>query len=278
MRALLFALGLSCMAFNAAYGVEDVVYTKDGSVLRGKLIEQDFENNRYKLQIDGGSVLAIAKEDISKITKEPSAQLPTSKSSNKKMSPKLKTRSSHGKVHNSVPPKPATFNTVYFGRVYHETSEPYKDHLSNNSYTQFHNYRGFRAAFQHEHSEHIATLYALETAKLDTITIEDKDRNDTIYNLNLPETVRYLGVKSSVIASTNLNKGWQFYLGGGLFYDTYFQDSGNSNNFGLRYDFGLGYSWYNCQAMLRFSGDLTNNQPNSKAESAEAVIDFGFNF
>jgi hypothetical protein len=278
MRALLFALGLSCIAFNAAHGFDDVVYTKDGSVLRGKLIEQDFENNRYKLQIKGGSVLAIATEDIRKITKEPAAQLPANDSPSEKAMPEPNTLTTQGKIHNVAPTKPATFNTVYFGRVYHETSEPYKDHFSNNDYTQYHNYRGLRAAYQHEHSEHIATLYALETAKLDTITIEDKDRNDTIYNLNIPESVRYLGVKSSIIASTNLNKGWQFYLGGGLFYDTYFQDSGNRNNAGILYDFGLGYSWYTCQAMLRFSGDLTNNQSNSKAESAEAVIDFGYNF
>ena len=182
------------------------------------------------------------------------------------------------KVHGLTQAKPDTKNTFYFGRVYHEASEPYKDHHSNENYTQYHNYRGLRAAFQHEHSAHIATLYAVETAKLDTITIENKDRNDTVYNLNLPEAVRYLGLKSSVIASTNLNKGWQFYLGGGVFYDSYFKDSGNTDNYGVRYDFGLGYSWYHCQAMLRFSGDLTNSQSTSNAESAEAVIEVGYNF
>lgn len=185
---------------------------------------------------------------------------------------------SEPKVHALKQAKPDTKNTFYFGRVYHEVSEPYNEHHSSHSYTQYHNYRGLRAAFQHEHAEHIATLYALETAKLDSITIEDKDRNDTIYNLILPESVRYLGVKSSVIASTNLNKGWQFYLGGGVFYDTYLKDSGNTNNYGVRYDFGTGYSWYHCQAMLRFSGDLTNSQSNSNAESAEAVIEIGYNF
>lgn len=46
----------------------------------------------------------------------------------------------------------------------------------------------------------------------------------------------------------------------------------------MGYDFALGYSWYHCQAMLRFSGDLTNSQSTSNAESAEAVIEVGYNF
>jgi hypothetical protein len=185
---------------------------------------------------------------------------------------------SHNTVYGSALAKPATRNTFFFGRVYHEVSEPYNEHASKKRYTKYHNYRGLRAAFQHEHSNHIASLHAIESGKLDTVTIENKDRNDMIYNLNLSESVRYLGVKSSIIASTNLNKGWQFYIGSGLFYDTYLKESGNSENFGVRYDFGLGHSWYHCQAMLRFSGDLTNSQSNSNTESAEVVIDFGYNF
>ena len=174
--------------------------------------------------------------------------------------------------------RPNTQNTVYIGRLYHEVSKPYDDHQSKHDYTQYQNFRGLRLGFQRKHSPHFASLYALETAKLDTITIENKDRNDMVYNLNLTESVRYIGLKSSIIASTNLQKGWQFYLGSGLFYDTYLKDSGDRDNYGVRYDFGLGYSWYHCQTMLRFSGDLTNNQPDSNTETAEVAIDFGYNF
>jgi hypothetical protein len=185
---------------------------------------------------------------------------------------------SSGMVHGSAAEHAPTMNTFYIGRVYHEASEPYLGHQSIHNYTQYQNFRGLRAAFQRKHSRHIATLYALETAKLDTMTVEDKERNDTVYNLNLPENILYIGLKSSVIASTNLQKGWQFYVGSGVFYDTYLKDSGDKDNYGIRYDFGFGHSWYHCQAMLRFSGDLTNSQSNSDAESAEMVMDFGYNF
>ncbi|MGK0443901.1 MAG: hypothetical protein ACJA1U_000829 [Bermanella sp.] len=196
----------------------------------------------------------------------------------KQEAPAQKQISGTGKVHGLSPAHPATNNTFYIGRVYHEASEPYEGHHSSDDYTLYKNFRGLRAAFQHEHTRHIATLHAIETAKLDTMTVENKDSNDMVYNLNLPEQVRYLGLKSSVIASTNLQKGWQFYAGTGVFFDTYLKDSGNTENYGLRYDFGLGHSWYHLQAMLRFSGDLTNSQSNSDAQSAEVVMDLGYNF
>lgn len=183
-----------------------------------------------------------------------------------------------GKVHGLKNAHKHTSRTFYVGRVYHEASQPYKGHLASDDYTLYKNFRGLRAAFQQVHSRHIGSIHAIETAKLDTLTVENKDRNDMVYNLNIHEQVRYLGLKSSVIASTNLQKGWQFYAGTGVFYDTYLKDSGNTKNYGLRYDLGFGHSWYHLQAMLRFSGDLTNSQSNSDAQSSEVVMDLGYNF
>lgn len=185
---------------------------------------------------------------------------------------------STGKIQGSSSRKQPISNTFYIGRVYHEASQPHFNDISDHDYTLYKNFRGLRAAFQRVHSEHLASLYALETARLDTMTLEDNERIDTRFNLTPPEKMQYVGLKSSIIASTNLRKGWQFYLGGGLFYDTYIMDSGNRDNYGVRYDFGFGHSWYHCQAMLRFSGDLTNSQSESGAESSELVMDFGYNF
>lgn len=64
----LFLLLLSALSHSTEY--EDVIYKKDGSILRGTLIEQDFENKRYKIQLTGGSVFVIEQTDVIKITKE----------------------------------------------------------------------------------------------------------------------------------------------------------------------------------------------------------------
>lgn len=52
-----------------AQQMEDVVYLKDGSIYRGMIIEE-VPNQSLKIQIMGGSVIAISINDVSKMTKE----------------------------------------------------------------------------------------------------------------------------------------------------------------------------------------------------------------
>ncbi len=49
---------------------QDVIYKKDGSILRGVIIEQDFNNNIYKIQLAGGSIFVVQGEDLERISKE----------------------------------------------------------------------------------------------------------------------------------------------------------------------------------------------------------------
>ena len=49
---------------------EDVIYTKNGSIYRGIIIEQ-VPNVSFKIEIAGGSVIFIQADDVIKITKEP---------------------------------------------------------------------------------------------------------------------------------------------------------------------------------------------------------------
>lgn len=56
-----------------AQDVEDVIYLKDGSVIRGEIIEFVPEDY-YKIRITGGSELVFKINEISKITKESKAE------------------------------------------------------------------------------------------------------------------------------------------------------------------------------------------------------------
>ncbi len=70
MALALFAVGLTAAS---AENLQDVVYLKNGSVIRGIIIEQ-VPSESIKIQIAGGSVLVLKTDEVTKITKEGFAQ------------------------------------------------------------------------------------------------------------------------------------------------------------------------------------------------------------
>lgn len=67
---LVFAVGVSAQQFQ-----EDVVYLKDGSVIRGVIVYQ-VSDEPLKIRIQGGSVLVIDRADVLNIVKEVPMQSP----------------------------------------------------------------------------------------------------------------------------------------------------------------------------------------------------------
>ena len=75
MRKITYLLLISTFAlpFIAAAGeekYEDVIYLKDGSIIRGTLIER-IPGETYKIEIEGGSVFIFTADEVEKITREP---------------------------------------------------------------------------------------------------------------------------------------------------------------------------------------------------------------
>lgn len=71
----LIIFAVSCLFSAAVWAqttLEDVVYLKNGSVLRGQVLEYD-PNVNIKIQIKGGSILVYASSDVLKMEKEPVA-------------------------------------------------------------------------------------------------------------------------------------------------------------------------------------------------------------
>ena len=60
---------LSVVAAMAQTSTQDVIYLKNGSMYRGSIIEQ-VPNQSYKIEISGGSVIAVQVSEIERITKE----------------------------------------------------------------------------------------------------------------------------------------------------------------------------------------------------------------
>jgi TM2 domain-containing membrane protein YozV len=61
---------LLCCLFVSAQDLQDVVYLKNGSVLRGTIIEQ-VPNQSLKIQLSDGSIFVYQFSEIDKIAKEP---------------------------------------------------------------------------------------------------------------------------------------------------------------------------------------------------------------
>lgn len=69
MKKIVFIiLILSVMANVKAQRTEDVVYLKNGSVIRGKVLEQS--ESAVKIQINGGSIFSYAADEVEKRTEE----------------------------------------------------------------------------------------------------------------------------------------------------------------------------------------------------------------
>ena len=71
MKKLLFTLGLfmSSLTFAVAQNLTEVVYLKNGSVIRGTVIEQ-VPNESIKIQTSDGSIFSYLMDEVLKITKE----------------------------------------------------------------------------------------------------------------------------------------------------------------------------------------------------------------
>jgi len=281
-----------------ANNLQDVIYKKDGSILRGNLIEQDFTNGTYKIQLAGGSVFNISKDDIEKITKEtPFTPLQASSGININVEnnpsinqapviEQLPTLSQQASTYaNAIPTASNKIEDVfYIGWLGHTVTLPYENTNSFQSLEVEAKFKGIKLAYQKNYSNHIALHYAVESAKLHTVEVIDKNKrmsDETVGYLDF-ESTRYLGLYASILASTNHQQGWQFFSGAGVFSHQYESDNQadiyNASYSGLRLELGLGYSWQTLQAMLHAGANLSDDYPDEVTSVTGVSFEMGFVF
>jgi len=268
-RTALIALAILFVgSYAQANTLEDVIYKKDGSILRGTLIEQDFENKRYKIQLSGGSVFVVQEDEVTKISKEPSIQ-----SLHPTASPKETITQYTPAYSNGLGPL-NTKNTFFIGAFSHRRSQPYFD----TGYTYNEAFRGTQFGFEHVVNENFAMVYTLEKAELREIVIEDESTDTDLYTSLPDEKASFLGKKVNANYSTNLYKNWRFYAGLGAYHNDYKKKSGDDALYGARFSLGMGYSWTRMQIMLRAGGDITNNEKDIEYSLFDFSLALGINF
>ncbi|MBK7140431.1 MAG: hypothetical protein IPH74_16095 [Bacteroidetes bacterium] len=94
-KVLLFLL--ICLSFNvfAQSSLEEVVYLKNGSIIRGTIIEQ-IPNVKIKIQTSEGNVFVYKYDEIEKITKEPQYLVSPNATNNNTVSDEIKSHKAKG--------------------------------------------------------------------------------------------------------------------------------------------------------------------------------------
>ena len=292
MRRMALALIFSAQ-WASAQASEDVIYKKDGSILRGTLVEQDLENGKYKIQLKGGSIFSISKTEIIKISKE---TLPNSTGSSNngvnihiENNPNINldphTQEIQRPPAETSPPPSATSHTTQqpLMETYHPSVTRDRKHsirigamkkeLVDSDETGL-SYQGANIAYQYNFDKHLALYSELNTGDIDNWLIAGREHELPTFIRN---GSRYQGVEASVMLSTNNYYGWQFYGGIGLFSENYTFPDRSNNADGAVATLGMGYSWKALQVQLR--GSLHNSSDYKEDYSSNNfTFQLAFNF
>ena len=260
MRTL-WMVALLVLLPNISHAYQDILYKKDGSILKGTLLEQDFTNNLFKIQLAGGSLFVVKAEDVLKIEKEEAAiqntkavitpvnYQPIDSTNPMVQSPHYFPNVYSSKKNNSLPKQ-----VFFIGTMDHTVINPIDQDLS----FEF-NYEGIKFGFQQSYSESIAIHYALNRGKLSSIELVNDDlKVIDSYEFD-PQT--YFGASAAVILSSNLSNGWQFFTGAGIAHNEYSSTYFNTSQTGITLELGMGYAWNQAQLLLHYQGYLTDDYP-----------------
>ena len=265
---------------STAQTLEDVIYKKDGSVLRGSLIEQDFIQGRYKIRLLGGSVFAVDKEEIIKISKE--ALLGNAKPVTHAGLVNVNIENNPG-IHQQpvikqsvqVPPpysliksKPREFeHSIKIGTMSKDVTNENDDGLG---------YEGYTIAYQYNYDKHIAIYGELNLGNLTKVIINDMDYDADEYGYE-NSSARYNGLQLAAMLSTNNYEGWQFYAGLGAFSERYTERDDMDVINGSVAILGMGYCWTNKQLQLRVSSFESSDYPDGLTSDVVS-LQLGLNF
>lgn len=274
--AIIFLLVIMSHIIHANL-LEDVIYKKDGTILRGTLIEQDFANGKYKIQLTGGSVFSVDKNDIEKIGKE--APLAGSSNSgvniNINNSPSIQQNPQVNQTahqNTDLNPTHKTRGTFYIGTMSHTLKT--KTVFGENEFT----YSGLNIAGQINANQHLAAYADLNIGSFSEKVETDNNGNSTTYSGSDLADEDYSSAQLAVILSTNLYEGWQFFTGLGVYSESYETGTESFTSTGSDFQLGLGYSWQSLQLLVRINVLNSADYSDAVDSSSTGHLQLGFNF
>lgn len=204
--AFLFILLLAISVAQAA-DYEDVIYLKDGSIIRGIITEQGTQDDTYRIQTMGGSIFVYSEDEIEKVKREPQLR-------------STQTQSVISTIPKSIPSRSHAIGIASWGL----TLSNMNAESGEDDETRF---GGAALTYQFGFNDHIAMRFNLYAAE-----------HEDFSELNIS------GMDGQVILTTNArNTGFKFYIGGGYFDEKWDNGMTSTSFSGGEFVFGLGYNW-----------------------------------
>lgn len=296
MKYLLGTILIAASSIVMAEPKQDIIYKKDGSMLRGELIEQDFKNGVYKIELIGGSVFVVKESDIEKITKEESKagstfeQQNTEKELNRvaieskatlqdQRKQSANTHQPTGNIDATISPKQID-NVIYVGTSSHIISQEQtiNNGFYSETYTRTTTYSGIKLGFQRNLSKNIAIHFSFRDGSLKEMEITDEDDNVVQrYSGSQVNDTDHLGISTNVLISTNHYQGFQLFTGLGVSHDNFSNQYYDDSYTSLLLDLGLGYAWQQAQLGLHYQGYIAGDYPD-ELDVANIHLQLGFHF
>ena len=263
MRFCIIAFSILFIALNS-YGQDqmDVIYTKDGLVHKGHILERNFQQNRYTIALQSGSMLNIARHDIKQIKQEPTL-VPISLDEPYRSYPSV----------NRDTPKPSKISgALYLGSSIHTLT------TKTSIYTQDSTYTGISMAGQINLNRFFALYTEFNLGSFSKLVITDDLGGRISQSGNELADERYFSKQFGVILSSNLNTGWQVFTGAGGFSEHYSTSDASFDAYGGTVQLGIGYSWHSFQITSRIQYLYSPDYADAVQESSTGHIQLGFNF
>jgi len=268
MRLTLFTFFLCIASITFAQSI-DVISLKNGSIIHGHIVNYQFDATKYSIKLEDGSVHTFSKSLISKISRAPKKPDTLEKVTIQKTL-KAPTKVQLPKVQLAKAQMPNIEHDISIGNLWHTVYNPYKG--NDEGLTQAERYNGIKLHYQKNYRKHFALRYGFEYATLDRIELSMNDEvldtdNDVDRNV-------YTGLIATVIASTNLQRGWRAYVGAGLYNHHYFNENSKDKNYlGPRFEFGGGYMWQTLSLTLQYNWHSRGQYPSD----TDTIFSGGFN-
>lgn len=301
MRALAALIAFTSLASTSLHAqqLEDVIYKTDGSVLRGELIEQDFAAGKYKIQLLGGSVFSVSRDDISKITRE--APLASAKTVKSEPTPTVNVEVTQSGISNSntaAPVQPSmpetTASTVTSNGHYaiprslKDTSVPphvisvgtnsrgYTVELGGYTTEELY-YEGFNIAYQANFTDHFSVYVDYSKGNFDRERFEDNSSGFFQPGPELENSKATAIQALGVLSTGNGRNQWQGAIGAGVFTETLIYDSYSDDADGTVWMMAGGYSFENLQLQLRYFGYDSKDYSDAVEDAYGISFQLGWN-
>jgi hypothetical protein len=282
------SMGVLMSSVSIAQTTEDVVYKKDGSILRGSLIEQDFERGQYKIELLGGSVFSIQQGDIHKISKEPLLNNKHKQMSNGGVNvniennPKIEQQPNITQV---ALLEPLITNTPAPIDTQNEVKKPqYKQslriahiskHITDSSDNGF-LYNGYSLAYQYNINKYLAAYWEHSRGKLDKVIVDSRQVNADVHGYTRSDE-KFYGTQVTTQISSNNYSGLKYYAGIGLFTERYTKMEELSKVYGKVTTLGVGLNKQQVVIHLRISKYQSDQYPNNMSSTVTS-LQAGFEF